>query len=74
LTCFCGAGGAAAGYHKAGYDEIVGVDIAPQQNYPFEFHRMDWLAGIEHFGLTADAIHARVDVRTAAAPPPAVRA
>ena len=55
LDLFCGAGGAAMGYSRAGFTEIVGVDIAPQKNYPFTFVQADAMTyPLEGF----DLIHA----------------
>jgi DNA (cytosine-5)-methyltransferase 1 len=57
LDLFCGAGGAAMGYHRAGFD-VVGVDHKPQPNYPFEFCRDDFRSLSLDWLRTFDAIHA----------------
>jgi DNA (cytosine-5)-methyltransferase 1 len=66
LDLFSGAGGAAMGYHRAGF-EVVGVDIVEQPNYPFKFILGDALAIAEdqpELLSNVDVIHASPPCQT----------
>jgi DNA (cytosine-5)-methyltransferase 1 len=58
LDLFCNAGGAATGYARAGF-EVIGVDINPQSNYPFDYVVADALRVLPLIRASSfDLIHA----------------
>lgn len=68
LDLFCCAGGAATGYHRAGF-EVVGVDIEPHPNYPFDFVLADALAFTRDI-VAAKALYGNVAFEAVHASPP----
>ena len=69
LDLFSGAGGAGMGYRRAGFD-VVGVDLAPQPHYPFEFHQADALDVLESWRDGGHWFYAIGDVDAIHASPP----
>jgi DNA (cytosine-5)-methyltransferase 1 len=65
LDLFSGAGGAAVGYHRAGF-EVTGVDITLQHHYPYAFIRADALVALKQNWLVGrfDVIHASPPCQT----------
>lgn len=57
LDLYCCAGGASSGFVQAGCT-VVGVDIEPRKNYPFEFVQSDAIEYVLKHGYEFDYIHA----------------
>jgi DNA (cytosine-5)-methyltransferase 1 len=67
LDLFCGAGGSAMGYRRAGF-EVSGVDNVPQPRYPFEFNCLDALTMLRDAIATNLFERARIDAIHASPP------
>ena len=56
LDLFCGAGGAAMGYHRAGF-RVTSVDLKKRPNYPFNFIQGDAIEYLKQHGWKYQVIH-----------------
>lgn len=63
LDLFCKAGGASAGYARAGL-EMTGVDVEPQRRYPYRFIQADAIEYLLAHGHEYDFIHASPPCQT----------
>ena len=65
LDLFCKAGGASVGYNRAGF-EVIGIDIAKQKRYPFDFILRDAIEALndKSFISQFDAIAASPPCQT----------
>lgn len=59
VDLFCGSGGMSAGFARAGFKRVVGIDNSQQamSRYPFECYRADWRAGLA-WAVANGATHA----------------
>lgn len=67
IDAFCGLGGAAMGYSRAGF-RVIGCDIEPQADYPFEFVQGDAIDFIHEYGPRAVAGHGSPPCQHASGP------
>lgn len=67
IDAFCGLGGAAMGYARAGF-RIIGCDKVSQPDYPFEFVQGDAIEFIREYGPRAAAGHGSPPCQHASGP------
>lgn len=55
LDLYCGGGGSAVGWHRAGFD-VTGVDVSPRSDYPFELVEAEAVTFLREHGTDFDVI------------------